>query len=245
MSKRKCSIVDELEIVAADISAYNWLSDYHYREHRLGPFEKIFAIKSRYPRRPGYFSDYLGVIVYGMPPINSQLRNIATDGKYCTGGDMSARLKKVNRDFRCISRVIIEPRVRGLGLASWLVRQTLPQIDVKYVESFATMGEVNPFFEKAGMKKFTAPLSKRCVQIAAALSAVGIEGDMLLDADTVYQQMQKLDSQARAFVNYQMNKFLACYKLGVEAENNELVRIKYVLARMSSRPVYYISEVNS
>jgi predicted GNAT family N-acyltransferase len=61
------------------------------------------------------------------------------------------RLSLINKNVVCITRVIIDPRFRGLGLASRLVRETMGQMGRPIVESAAVMGHVNPFFEKAGM----------------------------------------------------------------------------------------------
>jgi hypothetical protein len=47
--------------------------------------------------------------------------------------------------------LVIHPDVRGCGLGHYLVRRTLPMLDIDYVECLADMGEFNPVFEKAGM----------------------------------------------------------------------------------------------
>jgi hypothetical protein len=50
--------------------------------------------------------------------------------------------------------VIIEPRFRSLGQAVRLVKETMPLMNVPFIEALAVMGRVNPFFEKAGMTRF-------------------------------------------------------------------------------------------
>jgi GNAT superfamily N-acetyltransferase len=47
--------------------------------------------------------------------------------------------------------VIIHPQFRSLGLASALVRHVCEQCTTRYVEAYAVMGRVHPFFEKGGM----------------------------------------------------------------------------------------------
>jgi GNAT superfamily N-acetyltransferase len=61
------------------------------------------------------------------------------------------KLNFVNQNVRTISRVIIHPQFRSLGLASALVRHVCEQCTTRYVEAFAVMGRVHPFFEKGGM----------------------------------------------------------------------------------------------
>jgi len=58
----------------------------------------------------------------------------------------------VNDEVRRISRVVINPKYRGVGLAEKLVRDTLPLAGAKLVETVAAMAKYNPFFERAGMR---------------------------------------------------------------------------------------------
>jgi len=62
-------------------------------------------------------------------------------------------LRWLNANLRTISRVIVHPQFRALGLASELVRRVLDDCPVRYVEAFAVMGKVVPFFTRAGMKE--------------------------------------------------------------------------------------------
>jgi ABC-type ATPase with predicted acetyltransferase domain len=57
----------------------------------------------------------------------------------------------INEEIARISRVVIHPKFRGIGLGEFLVRETLPKVDAKVVEVLAVMARYNPFFEKAGM----------------------------------------------------------------------------------------------
>ena len=61
--------------------------------------------------------------------------------------------RRLNEEVRRISRVIINPKYRGVGLAEKLVRETLILSGAKLVETVAAMAKHNPFFERAGMCK--------------------------------------------------------------------------------------------
>jgi ABC-type ATPase with predicted acetyltransferase domain len=67
-----------------------------------------------------------------------------------TPGDLN-KARLINQEIARISRVIIHPKFRGIGLGAFLVRETLPRVNVKVVEVLAVMAKYNPFFEKAGM----------------------------------------------------------------------------------------------
>jgi GNAT superfamily N-acetyltransferase len=234
---RQCSVVSRLKIEEGDIGDYKKLSAFHYRENRVGPFEKIFVIR---PTQAGriFVADAVGVIVYGMPTAGLQLRNIAM-GNVFDGLDGPTRLSLINKNIRTISRVIIEPRFRGLGLSSWLVKETLGQVCVPIVEALAVMGAVNGFFLRAGMIAYTANYSTKSLQMADALGTVGIREDELIDPQLVEEKLGRLLMAERDFIDRQMEIFLQSYgerrlmRAGLE-------RTRFILSKLSHRPVYYI-----
>jgi len=148
---RGCSITKDLEVVRGELNDYERLAGFHYRERKAGPFAGIFALRAKGHLAGRSGVKTVGVIVYRMPSMSCELRNAATGGVFA-GFDRVTGLSLVNKNVRCISRVIIEPRFRGIGLANWLVRETMAEMGVAVVEAIAEMGMVNPFFEKAGMR---------------------------------------------------------------------------------------------
>ena len=235
---RSCSVIKNLAIVRGCVEDYTQLSGFHYRDSRLGPYAAIFVLKPTGAMRNRMGEKTVGVIVYKMPSPGLELRNVATNG-FFTGYDRATRIALVNKNIRCIGRVIIEPRFRGLGLAAKLVRKTVTRLDVPIIEAVAVMGLVNPFFEKAGMTAYTAPMSARCVQLIEALSLVGIEKNELIDSQKVHTILQKLCGQDAEFIESQIQHFLQSYgkskyiHLGSD-------RTRFVLSKLTARPAYYI-----
>jgi len=226
-----CSVCKRLRIVPGDINDYKALAHYHYRDSRLGPFANIFALKDD-------LSKTIGVIVYAMPRPALELRNIATNNMF-TGFDRSTQLALVNKNIRCIARVIIEPRFCGLGLASRLVRDTMPQMQMPIIEAMAVMGLVNPFFEKAGMTAYIAKLPARCVQFVEALSLVGIEQTEFIDENRVHCKIKQLRWQKANLIERQIQLFLQSYGRRRNMQPG-LERTRFVLSHLMERPVYYI-----
>jgi GNAT superfamily N-acetyltransferase len=225
------TVCKRLRVVTGDIGDYKDLAYYHYRDGRLGPFTNIFALKSDLGKT-------VGVIVYTMPQLALELRNIATNNMF-TGFDRSTQLALVNKNIRCIARVVIEPRFRGLGLASRLVHETMPQIQMPIIEALAVMGLVNPFFEKAGMTAYTAELPARCVQFVEALSLVGIEKEQLIDANIVQRKIEQLRWPKADFIERQIQLFLQSYGRRRNMQPS-LERTRFILSKLTDRPVYYI-----
>jgi hypothetical protein len=231
---RGCSVVRNLRVVQGDFEDYKKLARFHYRDSRPGVYAAIFVIK----QDRGISKEPVGVIVYTMPSAGAEMRNVATDG-FFAGFDNRTRLGLINKNIRCISRVIIEPRFRGLGLASRLVRETMPEMGVPIVEAMAVMGAVNPFFEKAGMKSYAAKMPMRCVKLIEAFSAVGIEEGELIDAEGVQRKVERLVGREGEFIESEIRRFLQSYGER-RYEGTSLKQIRFVLSKLTDRPVYYI-----
>jgi len=134
---RVCSVTRNLRIEEGTLEDYRRLAEFHYRNPKMHPIPiKIFALR----REDG---ECVGVILYSYPPPNIFGRRKAVGRR--------VSIEELNRDWAMISRVIIHPKYRSVGLGSRLVRDTLPLVGRKYVETMAVMARYNPFFEKAGM----------------------------------------------------------------------------------------------
>ena len=235
---QSCSITKELQIVRGGLDDYKKLARYHYRDNHMGVFAAIFALKPTRASARRLGTDVAGVIVYVMPSIGLELRNIATSN-FFVGFDKATRLKLINKNIRCISRVIIEPRFRSLGLASKLVRETMPKLNVPLIEAMAVMGIVNPFFEKSGMTAYTARASRQCVQMLEAFSVAGIEKEELAYPQKVQHKLDCLPQNKGEFIKSQVKHFIASYGKRRDMPAG-LERTEFILSKLTARPTYYI-----
>lgn len=233
-----CRITKGLDIVRGNLDDYHRLARYHYRENRLGPHAAIFAIRPSKSLAARAGTKTIGVIVYRTPSPSVELRNLATDN-FLKGFERKTQMTLLNKNVRCISRVIIEPRFRSLGLASRLVRETMPKMNVPIIEAMAVMGKVNPFLEKAGMKPYAMGQPVRYAQFLEAFSAVGIEKKELIDAVKVQRKLEQLATTQAEFIECQIKHFLKAYGRRRDMQPS-LQRTKYVLNRLTARAVYYI-----
>lgn len=111
-------------------------------------------------------TETVGVIVYRYPGANCFGRRQAF------GRALS--LKEVNEKVSLISRVIIHPKYRTIGLGAKLVRDTLPLCGKPYIETVAVMARYNPFFEHGGMRKIAESKPDKTVSSAIEkLKALG------------------------------------------------------------------------
>ncbi len=238
MSERGCTVTRHLEIVRAGPGEYDYLGMFHYRQSVACPHAAIYAMKDTHPAR-ARVAPVVGVIVYTMPTAHVELRNVATGGVFCGFGDRRLQLQMVNKYIRCISRVIIEPRYRGLGLASQLVAETMPKLGVPFIEAMAVMGMVHPFFEKAGMKRYQGKGAARSVKLVEALGIVGIDECEFIDPQAVQDKLDGLAGDEADFIERQMSDFLRAYGKRSRMPPG-IERTRYVLSKLTVRPVYYI-----
>ncbi len=232
-----CTVIRKLKIEQGDISDYKELAQYHYRKGRLGPYSAIFLIKA--DRMAGVVrKQTVGVIVYAVPAMAVEMRNVALGG-ILSHLSQKDKLSFINNNIRNISRVVIEPRFRGLGLAARLVRETLHLVNVPIVEAMAVMGHVNPFFEKAGMKAYIGKEPLRRVRLTEAFSAIGITRENLISPRAVQEKLNALPKEQNDFIERQMKSFLQSYGTRRNMPGG-IERTKFVLSKFTERPVYYV-----
>jgi hypothetical protein len=261
-----CTITKNLEIVPSTRADYESLSQYHYRETRVGPYASIYVLKGKF--RTAERLETVGVIVYAMPTAGCSMRSAAMP--FLTGLDRRTRMAILNKNVRAISRVIIEPRFRSLGLAARLVSQTMPLMNVPFVEALAVMGQVNPFFEKAGMMRYDSPPSPACARLLEAFGAVGINEQDLIDPELFQQKLDSLldtrrhcerseaiskcskDRDCRGpsnddgprndkseFIELEITRFLQSYGRR-RLMKPGIERTQFILSKLTDRPVYYL-----
>jgi len=132
-----CSLTRDMRIVEGSMEDYEGLAPFHYRSSRVPLPMKIFALKRR--------SETVGVIVYSYAGILAFGRSKAF-GRRLT-------VEEINRHLALISRVVLHPKYRSIGLGVRLVKETLPLAGKPFVEAVAVMAKYNCFFERAGMTK--------------------------------------------------------------------------------------------
>jgi len=147
---KPCSICTDVRIDKGSIEDYERLKRFHYRSKNE---KELASLRMKDCYKLLYGNNLIGVIVYSHSYLNLKPRNMVFGNRYVfTPGDLhKARL--INEELARISRVIIHPKFRGIGLGEFLVKETLSKVDAKVVEVLAVMARYNPFFEKAGMAR--------------------------------------------------------------------------------------------
>ena len=105
-------------------------------------------------------------------------------------------IKELNQKLTIISRVVVHPKYRTIGLGSKLVRETLSLAGTPYVEMVAVMAKYNPFAEKAGMQKIIEQQpTKKALRIADVLSELGFNIQLLGSEKYVLNKLRTLEAE--------------------------------------------------
>lgn len=168
-------------------------------------------------------------------------RNIALPefrGKSCR--EMA---QKINREIVRIARVVVAPKFRSIGLGAEIVRQTMPLVNTKYVETLAVMSRYNYFFESAGMTKVDVSEDEKEKKDLEELESLGFRAELLPSRRHVEGIVSMLDQRGLEICR----KFALRYCAVTKVKNASLIpRVKGLdreaiidaLKSRTSRPVY-------
>jgi GNAT superfamily N-acetyltransferase len=133
------------------LADYERFATLHYRRETPAFVSNVFLLK-------GIAGEDAGVITYSYPPANCAARNrLFTD----LPRGRSERLKRINEQFRIVSRVILLPEYRGLGLASLFLRHSANFVDVRCIEALSASEAGAGLFERAGFTRTDCPESRQ------------------------------------------------------------------------------------
>jgi ABC-type transport system involved in cytochrome c biogenesis ATPase subunit/GNAT superfamily N-acetyltransferase len=227
----QCSLTRQMTIQQGTTADYKALCQFHYRSTRLPPPRKIFTLKRK--------NELCGVIVYSYPPPVTFGRARVWKGN----------IQQLQREVSTISRVVIHPKYRSIGLGAKIVAETLAHAGTICIETVAVMAKYNPFFEKAGMQKIAE--SKPSTHVLSALEKLehlgfdsallaGINyGEQKIKINTnqkvleILEELSKHDGSVRKRL-VGMKKVYPKHEEFVEKINNlEAAQLALVLKRLS------------
>ncbi len=162
------------------IDDYRSLAHMHYRGGR--PASVAQVLRATVASEEGSGRRVAGVLVVAYPTLNGAWREMAWPGRYVSGPRDRARCaRRLNREVRRLSRVVVDPRDRGRGIASRLVRAYLDDPLTSATEAVSTMGRLSPFGRSAGMTEYRLPPRPADDRLADMLNAMGLAPWELMD----------------------------------------------------------------
>lgn len=122
---------------------YRTLQCFHYAAGPPATWAGVWVV--RYLEAAQARTVAVGVLSWPVPSCRARER------WFGLSGSRNDNLRFANENLRTISRVVVHPQFRSLGLSRLLVQCLCHHCPTRYVESIAVMGHVHPLFERAGM----------------------------------------------------------------------------------------------
>jgi len=182
----RCTVARDVTVHEASKEDYMQLAYLHYRDHRVVAPHKFFSMKLR--------DELIGVIAYTYPAPTAAGRVKAVGYR--------PYLKELNKEWTLISRVIVHPKYRTIGLGVKLIKDTLCLTGRRHVELIAVMAQYNPFAERAGMKKILVKEpTEKIVKAVERLKKLGFNPPLLASRSYNERMLTSLSPEGLACVH--------------------------------------------
>lgn len=173
----QCSLVKEMVVEKGTLADYKALAEFHYRESKVAYVRKVTRLMRG--------SELCGVLVYIYPPV-------MTFGRTKAMGRV-VKVHELNKLFSTISRVVVHPKYRTIGLGVKLVRESLLLCPTPYAETIAVMAKYNPFFERAGMTKVEIKTpQKEVIRAVIDLERLGFDKTYLASMNYTRRKLEAM-----------------------------------------------------
>ncbi len=140
--KKDLSFANELWLSEGAVADWPYFARWHYRSHQLAYVRRVVLLWRR--------DEAVGVCVFAAPAAALRLRS-RYFGLRKPSSDV--HLKALNRQLWLLARVVLHPTYRGAGVAAAFVRRACQTCPVDWIETLSALGQVNPFFERAGFER--------------------------------------------------------------------------------------------
>jgi GNAT superfamily N-acetyltransferase len=242
------SPADELHLEPGEVADFKRLAMFHYRSVRAGAVTTVYRLRYAATTVVGRYlgrrdeQRIVGVLLRSLPHLACRLRDIATGNRY-RGFGQRAAAEMLNREVRTITRVVIDPQWRGLGLAVRLVRHALEHGETIYTEALAAMGRVHPFCQRAGMIRYDRPPHPADARLMDLLHRLAIEPAHLASRRLVQERLSQCSAADQRWFAKELRHWYRAASYTTLDRLNQLMFDDLLIAardRLLTRPVYYL-----
>ena len=136
------SFANEFWLSEGAVGDWPYFARWHYRSHRLAYVRRVVLL--------WHGDGAVGVCVFAAPAAALRLRS-RYFGLHKPSSEV--HLRALNRQLWLLARVVLHPTYRGAGVAAAFVRRACQTCPVDWIETLSALGQVNPFFERAGFER--------------------------------------------------------------------------------------------
>lgn len=231
----------QLTIQKGTISDYKVLDRFHYLNTPLPPVKAIYTICPKPVTDRNYCSGFQGpnyghaaliaVIVYSAPLRDLKARTTATGGFFKQPKTLSERLKLINKHALYVSRLVVLPSYRHLGLADWLWRETLKLQTVSIVESLTPLPVNEKWLKSLGFQIFYSPTPESIRRLKNAFRKARISEKCYTVPQIAQNRIDALNNDDRIRLDRSLHDFLSKYRAH-EHDESGIKRTIYILSKL-------------
>ncbi|WP_428387545.1 hypothetical protein [Mucisphaera sp.] len=238
---------EDITITTGRWSDLRQLAPFHYLADKPATATRILTASTTLPTATDRWLNHkpqptaVAVLTESLPALSCHLRDHALDNRYGTWLPPAERAKLLNQEVRCISRVIVHPQFRGLGLAVRLVRHALATATTPITEALAAMGRINPFFARAGMTAYRRPPLPCDQRLLDALATTGFVRTDLAHPARLWQTIQERPTQQQTWLTREIARWYQ-HNAGRSGRRttDPLAQLHAARTRVLLEPVYFV-----
>ncbi len=240
---------DKLRLRIGTLTDYKGLKEHHYRADRPATATRVLTlVRSAHTATDRFTStpardQPVAVLLESLPSLSCTMRNYALNDRYGNWLTPRQQATLLNLEVRVISRVVVHPCWRGIGLAVRLVRAALQTPTTRYTEALAAMGRVNPFFQRAGMTAYPRPQHACDARLIQAMQSIGLNTVSLALTPQLSQRIKSLSTSTRDWFYKELYRW---YRQNdgrsIAHSTDPSTHLQAARERLMLDPVYYLHD---
>lgn len=152
--RTQCTLHDEIESGVGTYRDWQALESLHYAAGSPATTRGVHVL--RHPHMVGP----VGVLVMSYPHLRNAARTAALGNQWDTTRDPKAA-QRLNRDVACLSRLVVVPEMRAIGLAQRLIAEAIGRDTPRYIECTAEAARYSTFLQAAGFVEHPTAISQQ------------------------------------------------------------------------------------
>ncbi|MCC6466103.1 MAG: hypothetical protein IT463_12255 [Planctomycetes bacterium] len=233
-------LMQRLEIAPGSLTDWRNFARWHYLgEGRPGPSSAVFV--GRLGGRP------VGIAMFGYPHLWLKARALALP-RFAPSALRATGPAPLNEHVRLLQRIVVDPRVRGLGVAQALLAHSLPRLGLPFVECLAQLGAFSGFLSAAGFRHVTdLEPHPQARALLTLLHKLGLEPAAVATAAARRRTLAALPAPEAAQLGRRLEALLrsriqtGCGALRRAPRRHEGL-LDAAVARLHCRPTYFLWE---
>jgi GNAT superfamily N-acetyltransferase len=231
-------IANNFETVKGTMSDFHRLKEYHYVIGNPVCIRGIWKVQAKEPYT-NKFPNPLAVIVYAVPINEWAARNVATNSFFSQFSSKSERQSQINSRINYIARIIVDPRFHRCGIASQLLKDTLPLQNRSLIETMTPIEHSAGLFKKFGFECYYQPTPEKYVWMQNQFYRYGIPKALWDQPLVVQTRIDSLSAYKHAELHRAMRQFVSIFHHH-EGAPPSFERTKFILSKIRYPNNYWL-----